>query len=261
MKYFYITILLLTSSNLFACLSASQNRLYPLGTTSKGLCVIETHLKRTELKSNDLKFIPGWAGLSYFKIYDKNYKAIYTEILDTFKLFNQVYYDSFITKSFLKGYKLANKYDDFIAAKPISILFCDYQESCSKAKILFDTIKNTISIQLPNKNNHILAVLSDTTSIASNLLDYYNGFDDAEISAKAFLGMLQISSVRQFQLGNQKLTIVHIGYGEILEPEEGKNYPKPQEYQAKFEFTDILKSVFFEPVLHHGHGFDFYIWE
>ncbi len=241
-------------------MSASQNRLFPLGQTSKGLCAVEAHLFRTELreKNNEgVEMKPAWHGISYFKIYDKNYKAIFSEILDTIKLFKQQHYDSIITKTLVKGLALAKIYPDFVVAKLTSMTFCNYQERCSKAQLLFDTVNNKISISLSGKIKYNVGVLSDSTSIASNILDYYGGFDDADLSAKGFKGNLYINSIRQFQIGNKKLTIVHIGCGQNYE--EGD--PPKKEYTPEFAFTDINDSVFEEPVLHHGHGFDFYIWE
>lgn len=249
---------------MFACLSASQNRQFPLGQTYKGLCVVETHLFRTEFRENDKEVIemkPAWGGLSYFKIYDKNNKEVYSEIIDTIKLFKQHHYDSIIERSFKKGLSIAEKYPDFEFAKPTSLIFCDYQEKCSKAELQFDTINNKIRIRLPNKVAYDVNVLFDSTSIASNLLNYYSDFDDADFSAKSFKGNLYINSVRQFQFGNKQLTIVHIGSGQTFELAEGGTYPPGKEYEAEFAFTDINKSVFEEPVLHHGHGFDFFIWE
>jgi hypothetical protein len=253
-----LLLLSLTSNSLFACLSASQNRLFPLGQTVKGLCVVETHLYRTEFRE---KYKKAWGGISYFKIYDKNYKEIYSSILDTIRLFEQHYYDSIIGKTFKKGFELAKTYPDFVSSKPISITFCDYQKSCSKAELLFDTINNKVSIQLSNMIKYDINILFDSTSIASNLLNYFGGFDDADLSAKALVGNLYINSVRQFLIGNKKLTIVHIGSGQTFEFLEGGTYTAENEYKAKFAFTDISKSVFEEPVLHHGNGFDFFIWE
>lgn len=246
----------LATHSLFACLSASQNRLFPLGETSKGLCAVETHLYRTELGGDTDEFKPAWGGISYFKIYDKDYKEVYAEIIDTIRLFKQDHYDSIIGGTFKKGLRLAEKYPDFIAAKPVTLTFCNYQETCSKASLLFDTINNKISIRLPSKINHDVKVLFDTASIASSILGYYSGFDDIDLSAKSFKGDLYINSVRQLQIGNKKLTVVHIGRGQTSHLAEGG-----KEYEPKFAFTDINKSVFEEPVLHHGQGFDFYIWE
>jgi hypothetical protein len=262
MKQTFILLLFtLTTNSLSACLSASQNRLFPLGLSSKGLLVVETHLQRTEYYDKEKKtekMEKAWFGKSFFKIYDNNYKEVYSAIIDTIKLFQEYRYDSIINKTFMKGLDLAKAYPGFVAAKPTSITFCDYQPACSKAKLLFDTINNKVSIQLSNKIKYDVKVLFDSTSIASNLFDNYADFDGAALSAKLFSGRLYISSVREFQVGNKKLIIVHLGSGQIFESAEG---PPRKEYKAKFTFTDINESVFKEPVLHHGHGCDFFIWE
>ena len=260
---FLLTLLLATNS-LLACLSASQNRLFPLGQTTKGLCVVETQLGRSEYREKGKEvsgLIPAWRGISFFKIYDQNYKEIFSTVLDTIGLFKQQHYDSIISKTFMKGLALAKTYPDFVAATPTAITFCDYQESCSGAGLLIDTINNKVRIELPNKNRYDLKVLFDSTSIATNLLNYFSAYNDNKLSAKEFSGDLFINSVRQFQIGNKKLTVVHIGSGQTFNLVSGGTYPPGDEYQAKFAFTDINNSVFEEPVLHHGNGFDFYIWE
>jgi hypothetical protein len=84
----FLVVIKTTTS--FACLSASQNRLFPLGLVSNGLCVVEMHLERThysEKGKNTIEIKPAWSGIGYFKIYDTNYKEVYSEILDTIGLF------------------------------------------------------------------------------------------------------------------------------------------------------------------------------
>lgn len=271
----FILLLLSTTKSSFVCSSASQYRMFPLGQISTGLCVAETHLSRTDFIENennndtinseeielDIELGTRWVGISYFKIYDDNYKEVYTETLDTM-MFEESAYDSIVDKTFQKGLKLAKQNPDFLVAKPISLAFCDYGENCSKAKLLFDTLNNKIHVQLQNKTAHYSKTLFDSTSMTSNFLkDYSNGFDDIDLSAKSFLGRLYINSVRQFQIGSKKLTIVHISTGQFLELADGGTEPTRKEYNPKFPFRYINKSVFEEPVLHHGHGFDFYVWE
>lgn len=255
----------MATNSLWACLAASQNRLYPLGITKQGLCVVETRLYRTEFRgpgTNEVEMIPSWGGLSYFKIYDSKYNVIYTEILDTIHLFKQQFYDSIIGQSFEKGLNRAKKFPDFLLAKPNSMLFCDFQEKCSKAEMVYDTIANTINVKLPNNVSYKVNVLFDSSSIASNIIELYGAYDDADpLSAKLLKGALSISSVRQYSIGRKKLTVVHIATGPEVELVEGEYMPPPKEYQPKFPFNDINRSVFDEPVIHHGHGFDFFIWE
>ena len=260
-----LTLILLAAqtNGLFACLAASQCRLFPLGQCSKGLVVVETHLYRTESRGKTKELIemkPAWFGKSYFKIYDKNHKEVYSELIDTIKQFKQHQYDSILGKTFSKGLELAAKYSNLVYAKPVSIKFCDYQEKCSCAELLFDTIANKISILLPNKTKHEIKVLFDTTSMASTLVSYYGGYEEMASLAKSFKGNFYINSVREFKIGAKRLTVVHLGSGDSFELTDGGTYPPGKEYNAKFSFTDLTKSTFVEPVLHHGKGFDFYIW-
>lgn len=264
-KLFILSISLMITSLSFACLSASQNRLFPLGHTTKGLCVVETHLFRTEYYDNNKvefdELKPAWGGISFFKIYDNNYTEVYAEIIDKIWLFEEYQYDSIIENTFKKGFKIANTYPDFIIAKPVSITFCDYQEKCSEAVLSYNTLKNNINIKLSNNIKYDLKIIFDTASIASNVINYYLGFDDANLSAKSLKGSLYINSVRQFQIGEKTLSIVHIGIGQMPTDAIGKPDPPRKEYNATFAFSDINKSVYQEPVLHHGHGFDFFIWK
>lgn len=107
-----ILFIILVNHAVFGCLSASQNRLFPVGVTSAGLCVFETRLTRTEYMDEGnraYEMIPGWRGVSFYKIYDENHKEIYAEVLDTFKLFGQDQYAKVLGPSFEKALLLAKK--------------------------------------------------------------------------------------------------------------------------------------------------------
>lgn len=259
-----ILTFLFTSHYTYACLSATQNRLFPIGLCSKGLIVMETHLERTSYfdKKKKVELMePGWLGKSFLKIYDTNHKVVRSELLDNIKLFEQKDYDRIIGLSFNKGLLLAKQISDFVIAKPTSISFCDYEPTCSKAALVFDTVQNQIFLKLPDKIKFPINVLSDTASIASNVLAWFLSFDDGGISARELKDNIFINSVRQFQIGDKKLTVVHIGCGEAFELSTDPNYKPGEENKPHFAFTDIKKSIYNEPLLHHGQGFDFYIIE
>jgi hypothetical protein len=241
-------------TNLPVCLAASQARIFPLGITDKGLLVVETRLGRAEnLKdANNDEMKPYWGGICYLKIYDKHHTEIASTIIDTLKTFKQQDYERQVYRVFEKGMKIAAGYPNFKPAKPVAITFADYQQKCSMASIAFDTINNKINIQLKGNAKYPITILNDATSVAANLIGAY-GFEN-EVMAKDLNGNLGINSVRQFTVANKKLSIVHLGTG------NGIGAPG-KEYKANFAFNDINKSVFFEPVLHHGNGFDFFIWE
>lgn len=258
-----ILFIILANHAVFGCLSASQNRLFPLGVTSAGLCVFETRLTRTEYMDEGnraYEMNPGWLGVSFYKIYDKNHKEVYAEALDTFKLFGQDQYAKVLGPSFEKALLLAKKNQDYLAAKPVSLMFCDYQVAYGKTSLIFDTLQNKVMVEISNKTRSDVFVLFDSTSIASNVFEYLRPHLD-EYTASAIQHRLYLNSIRQFQLGDKKLTIVHIGAGQTMELANGDFYPPGKAYKAKFPFKELSESIFTEQVLHHGHGFDFYIWE
>ncbi len=260
---FIILIIIVASNDLYACLSASQNRIFPLGETAAGLCVFETRLSRTEYIDDGnrvYEMIPGWIGVSFYKIYDKNHNEIYAEVLDTFKLFGEDQYAKVLGPSFEKALLLAKKNQDYLAAKPVSIMFCDYQVAHGKTSLIFDTIQNKVIVEISNKTKSEVTVLFDSTSIASNVFEYLRPHLD-EFTASSIQHRLYLNSIRQFQLGDKKLTIVHIGAGQTMELADGGFYPPGKAYKAQFPFSELSESIFTESVLHHGHGFDFYIWE
>src|SRR5688572_22525742 len=76
------------------CLAASQARIFPLGTTDKGLIVMETHFGRGEnfMEGDNDEMKPYWRGICYLKVYDKNHKEISSQVLDTLKQFKQEEY-------------------------------------------------------------------------------------------------------------------------------------------------------------------------
>lgn len=238
------------------CLAASQARIFPIGFTNNGLVVFETHMGRGENfrdKNDEPEMKPYWGGYTYLKVYDRNHKVISSVTLDTLRTFKEADYEKVVSGVYTKAVKIAEAYKGFKPVKPTAITFADYQLKCSLASIEFDTIRDKIEIRLKNKTRHPVTVLRDTASIASNLISYFTGFETS-VTAKDLKNSLAINSVRQFKADGKKLTIVHLGTGNGV----GGN---GKEYEAKFAFNDISKSIFFEPVLHHGHGFDFIIWE
>jgi hypothetical protein len=236
------------------CLAASQARIFPLGATANGLIVVETRLGRGEnFGEGDYdEMEPYWRGICYLKVYDKNHNETASQILDTLKLVKEELLQTQIEAVFAKGMTAARRYNGFKPAKPLAMTFADYKEKCSMARILFDTVHNKIGVQLKNKTNYPITVLFKANSIASHLLSAYGVTADS--TAIALKGNLGISSVRQFAVNGKKITVVHLGTGTGFGADG-------QEYKPKFAFNDIDKSVFLEPVLHHGNGFDYVIWE
>jgi hypothetical protein len=204
---------------------------------------------------------PAWGGVAYFKIYDEDLHEVHTELIDTIQQFKQLYYDSIIKLTFLKGLSLTKKLPDFVPAGPLNISFCNYNLSCAKATFVFDTIGNKVYLTRAGKGKNEIKVLFDSASIASNIVNYFGSFDDAHPLSKAYMGSLFINSIREFQIGKRNLLIVHIGSGHKLGSAAEDDEASETGYETIVEFTSLETTVFEEAVLHHGHGFDFLIWE
>ena len=68
-----------------------------------------------------------------------------------------------------------------------------------------------------------------------------------------------ISSYRIYETNKIKLIALHLATGDDLRwRKEGKVNPA-KEHKPDFQFNDIKKSVYTEPLLHHGYGFDAFI--
>lgn len=255
-KYIFLFTSVLFSNDVNACLSASQNRIFPLGISSSNLFVIEFQLYRFELidKVNEKpKIKTVWGGDCYFKVYDENYKEIHSELIEHLKSFKEENYISTIENSFIKGKRISEQRFFYKRINQESIFFCDYQENCKKANLVFDTTLNKINIKLQNGFEKELCILDDSTTFGSNLIGYLKGFDEMEISAKSLKDNIAINSVRVYNFDERKLTIVHIANGYSNKLEEKKN--------PKINFKEEINFAFFERVMHHGNGFDFFILE
>ncbi len=186
-------------------------------------------------------------------MYDENYKEIHSELIEHLKSLNEQNYISTLENSIIKGKRISEQrffYNNIIQE---SIFFCDYQENCKRANLVFDTTLNKINVKLQNGFEKELRILDDSTMLASNLISYLKGFDEMEISAKSLKDNIAINSVRVFTIGERKLTIVHIANGYSNKLEENKS--------PKINFIDQNNYAFFERVMHHGNGFDFFILE
>lgn len=256
LKQFLILFLLMGSKAGQSCNAADQYRLFPLGGSSSGFVFVETHLYRTtDLKGNRYEMPSKWFGESFLKIYDKNHRLISSKLIDSLSLADKRNNKQFIQSSFKKGLLLAKKLPGFMAAKPVYLSCCDFQQKCEEAELRVDTTKHLLFVKLRNQKEYEVNVLKDTASIAGRYLQYYSGFNGGQIDYTD----IDISSVRKYTIGAGTLTIVHLANGD--KPKYVEGTPKRAEYKPEAAFSQLENSVVYEPLLHHGHGFDFFIVE
>jgi len=254
LKFFFLLILVSKAGQ--SCNAANQYRLFPLGGSSSGFAFLETHLYRTtDPKGNRYEMPSKWFGESYLKLYDEHHRLVSSRLIGSLSLKDKATNREFIEKSFKKALGLAKQLPGFMAAKPVYLSFCDFQQKCEEAELRVDTLKHLLFVKLRHQKEYEVNVLKDTASIAGGYVQYYDNFNGGQIDYTD----IDISSVRKYAIGAQTLTVVHLANGD--KPKDVEGTPKRAEHKPEVAFSQLENSVVHEPLLHHGHGFDFFIVE
>ncbi len=258
LKQLLLLFLLISGKEIQSCNAADQYRLFPLGSSSSGFVFVETHLYRTtDPKGNRYEMPSKWFGESFLKTYDKNHRLISSKLIDSLSLADKGNDSQFIESSFKKGLLLAKKLPGFMAAKPVYLSYCDFQQTCEEAQLRIDTVKHLLFVKLRNQKEYGVTVLKDTTSIAGRYIQYYGHFNGGLID----YADVDISSVRKYSIGTKTVTVVHLANGDKPQDAGEEGLPKRAEYKPNVAFNQLENSIVHEPLLHHGHGFDFFIVE
>lgn len=194
------------------------------------------------------------------RIYNKNQKLVSFTPLDTTYAIGNNYSDT-LNSAFQNGLKIiATKFTDLEYFKPDYISFCDYQQTCNIVKIQTDTILNKDFV-VYNGKKYQPNIIRDTS---------YYGFGRSPYHPKQITG-LYINFVRVYKTKTITLLITHLATGheismgwitsdpkKVSKTEDGET-SLAKEFKPNFTFTDIKKSTYQEPLLHHGYGFDLFI--
>jgi hypothetical protein len=250
-----ILALISQSSALNACLHADQNRIFPIGQSSKGMHVLELQQARF-----DEDFKPIWSCIAYHNIYNRKHEIIHSDSIGMY-VFPEFEHNKIYEFFFNAALNKVKKEAGVTYVKPKSLYFCDFTHQSPEALLSFDTINNKVFVQLISGKKHEITTLGEQSFLETDLLSIRMDENDESTNfAKVFQDILCINSVRKFTIGNKQLTIIHLAIGEFLSDADG-NIPEPKPHFSKFPFNTLITSLFFEPVLHHGYGFDFMIWE
>jgi hypothetical protein len=250
-----LILLVALHADAFACGSAEQSRIFPVGIVQAGLVVVEMEMGRGE--GNDERL--HWSGTSYLVVYDFAHQVKSRQQLQDFR-FADSDYSKGISAAFRFGLERARKMEGIALLAPKSILFADYARSCSALSLHNDTLKKELSLVV-SKKHYPVTVARDTNSIARVWFhrymteSYYGSVDYSD-----YYDHLGISSIRKFQAGKRELLIVHLGDGQTMHTADGEPIPAGKEYKAGFSFDKLENSAFEEPVMHHGAGFDFFVF-
>lgn len=242
----------------WACSAADQYRLFPLGSSSSGFVFVETHLHRTDDPNGSrYEMASKWFGEGFLNVYDATHRLISSRLIDSLSLSDKETDPEFIKSSFAKGLVLAKQLPGFMAAKPLYLSFCDFQQACKEAELRVDTLKHALFVKLRNQKEYEVNVLKDTASVAGSFLRYYSNFNGGVIDYRD----IDISSVRRYSIGARTVTLVHLANGDKPKYTDKEGGSNRKEHRPEVAFGKLEDSVVYEPLLHHGHGFDFFMVE
>lgn len=245
-----------------ACLAAHQYKIFPIGIQDQQLITFTAYIHRLDFvdKTDAEKFNGpeiGWSIEYYMSTYNlkeqlisktKTEKLI-VESKHYVKELSEVYHKK------LKAIVIQNK--DIELLIPEYISFCDFQKKCN---IL--TLKNNL-----RKQKDYLIYKSKKYPI--NL----NAFQEFKRSATFTdnLSAYHLSSTRIYKANNTEIVVGHVGTGHEISMGWITNDPnkKPKdeydvvilakEHKPNIKFDRISETIYEEPLLHHGYGFDFLI--
>ncbi len=271
MKHLILVLSFLISSQVtFACFAASQNRLFPIGYKSKGIFFLETRFIRTNTLNMDTEEEEdeegveqeiAWYGVCYIKQYNKSYKEVYSELLDSVPLFNAALYDTILQELYSKAYLLANQNNKLESFHVPTFSFCNYSKLCKEATFKYDTNSVTPSIILGNKKVYKMYVLADTASLAGNMVKKVVDYSGYPLENNAYADQLYVNSIRKFKMGAKILTIIHVEIGEVYEEEDFSTSEEVKRENSKINTSLLKYGLFNEAVLFHGVGFDYFVIE
>jgi hypothetical protein len=256
-KQHYIFILLFTKATLtFACFDTYQFKIFPIGLLEENIVTIDFKIRRSSEYLVNQQYYPSrlegkpgtimWIFSSFISVYNKNQQIISLIPIET-KCSNDKKYNDTLSQLFTNCLKkISNKYPNIKLFKPISISFCDYQHKCSNLKYKFDTLTQK-DILIFDGQKYQTNIFKDSS---------YYGLDKSVYKPNR-LFYLTINSIRVLKADNTTIVVSHFTNGEDIDLDIEKTKVS-KEFKPKWTFTDIKKSYYKEPVLHHGYGLDIF---
>ena len=271
-KILIILILVFNANFSFACLNTYQFKMFPVGIYNDTILTVDVQIKRTSQVEGDrrlklgLDSIDEWSEMwiinAFISKYDKNQRIFEKERIGATYSIGKNYLDS-LQMIYLKGFdKLSNKYSELEIFKPTYISFCDFQQKCELIKLSNDNIYD-MDYLIYSEKKYPIDIIRDTSYYAFGKSVYHP--DD--------ISGLYINSIRIYTVDDFQLIITHLATGheigmgwitsdtEVYKENQAKEEPisLAKERKPEIDFNEIRLSVFEEPLLHHGYGFDIFI--
>jgi hypothetical protein len=251
-------------------LNTYQFKIFPVGVSQDKIVTVDVQIRRTSqvegnrwlqlgLEKTD-EWSEMWILYSYITTYDKKQKFISLTPLDTTFSIGKTDADT-LDKTYQRGLKkISAEFSDIEYFNPEYISFCDFQQKCNLVKIKSDTVSNKDYVVYEGKK-YQTDIVQDTS---------YYGFGRSPYHPEAISGFY-INSVRVYKTKTVTLLIAQLATGHEISMGWITSDPKKagktedgeislaKEHKPNWTFTDIKKSTYEEPLLHHGYGFDIFI--
>jgi len=260
-KKLYIILILCTCNTIisFACLHAYQFKIFPVGVADNKIVTVDFKIHRADYVSNDDdEHRAMWFLYAFVSTYEQNQKLIEAIPFDSIVVKSDNYVEKLKEIYDVAFVKIQMSFPSIELFTPKYISFCDFQKKCKlievdiRTSISEDTYLisiDTATIKYKNKK-YVLDILKDSL---------YYGFDEKFLYVDVDIQDFRISSYRIYKTKNVKLIVFHLATGDELHWRKEEDENPAKEYTPDFPFNDIKNSVYTEPLLHHGYGFDAFI--
>lgn len=256
LKFCFTTLFLTAYQIGFSCFCAEHHRIYLLGENKDSIFVMLTEMNRSDFvdrKNTMAETQPYWYGTVFLVTYDKDLNVLNKVYWNETKILPD---DNFIEKLEDIRQSMIQKLNEnkaFSMAIPLDISFCDFQKSCKEVQLYQDDSKEIYSLNYLG-NNYEIKTLKDSSNPIFDLY-FYESYKYKSIKDKLF-----INSIRKYKLLKHQVLVVHLSSGSHIESSNNSEFIpvlNPKEYVPECISTFLDKgSVFEEPVLTHGKGFD-----
>ena len=263
MKFkFLVLVFSLASLKAFACLSAGQHKLFPVGTyDNNNILFIEAHIHRTEdYGKNDAErhmLKMKWRIKSYISIYDTSQNLISQTEIESSEIKGDSYLP-LLQSTYTKGLlNIKSLFSDLVYFEVEYLSFCDYQKKCNKIELTKDSTSKKDFFKYNGKSYNLQLNASEKDKESAFFIDEFSAY--------------YLNSIRIYKTKHTELIIGHLATGHQVSmgyinndlskktSELGDSVHKAKPYPPGFEYKELHTAVYQEPILHHGNGYDLFI--